>query len=100
MNIDIPELKCQVSIETFSHNGSIANKSSSTDSCLKLGRDREGNCVLSIFDNKNNQKEMKRYTFFKNQENYRLNTKFVAQGKASILISGLNQRIFSEYELN
>ena len=93
MNIDIPELKCVISLENFALNGSIVNKRSLKDARLKLCRNMVGDCVLSIVDNKH-AKEVKQFTFVKGQENYRLNTKFVIEGKASITLQDLNLRIF------
>ncbi|KAH9394741.1 DNA helicase [Tyrophagus putrescentiae] len=92
MNFDIPTVKCCISIESFATNGSVANRRSLTDAQLKLCRNQEGSCVLSL-ENKNG-KEVKRFTFAKNEENYRLNTKFVHEGKASLSLPDLNLRLF------
>ena len=93
MSIKIPQIKCFVSIENFSPNGSIIRKSSISDANLSLCRNRQGDCVLLILDKKTG-KEAKRFTLMKNNENYRLNTKFVSEGKSSILFSELNTRLF------
>lgn len=92
MNFEIPQLKCTISIESFAPNGSVACKRSLTDACLRLCRNQQSECVLSILDKSG--KEAKRFTFAKNQENYRLNTKFAKEGKASLALPDVNLRIF------
>ena len=92
MNINIPTIKCSILIENFAPNGSIINKHCLTSASIELCRNTKGDCVFSI-NNKNN-KEVKRFTFLKNQENYRLSTKFVTEGKCSILLPDLNLRIY------
>lgn len=92
MNFDIPTLKCCISIENFALNGSVASRQSLKDAQLILCRNKDGNCVLSL-ENKTG-KEVKRFTFVKNEENYRLNTKFAQEGKASLTLPDSNIRLF------
>ncbi|XP_027194485.2 ATP-dependent DNA helicase PIF1-like [Dermatophagoides pteronyssinus] len=92
MSVEIPEIKCLINLENLSSNGSLLNKSTITNGRLCLCRNNCGDCVLLVCNDKT--KETKRFTMAKNKGNYRLNTRFVNEGKCSILLNDYNIRLF------
>ncbi|KAH9529892.1 DNA helicase [Dermatophagoides farinae] len=94
MSVEIPEIKCSIIIENLSTNGSLLSKSSITNGRLSLCRNHSGDCVLLVCNDKQTSKESKRFTMAKNKGNYRLNTRFVSEGKCSILLIDYNIRLF------
>lgn len=93
VSLEVPSISCSVSFESSSPNGSLGLKLNVKNATLRLCRNAHGDCVLLVLDQKLN-KEVKRFCFAKNHENYKLNTKFVCEGKCSILICDIHLRLF------
>lgn len=93
MELEIPTLKCSVTIEQFHENGSVANKWTCAAASVTLGRNQQTDCVMQLVDEKN-RRPLKSYVFIKNRENYKLNTKFAAEGKCSITLVDMKHRLF------
>lgn len=93
MNLTIPDIKCSITLERLTSSGSLLNRSKIIDCLLSLCRNDNHDCVLLLKDCKQDQ-ILKNFTMNKNKGNYQLNTKFVSEGKCSIMLHDYNIRLF------
>ncbi|CAG2101112.1 unnamed protein product [Medioppia subpectinata] len=85
---------CCVSIETYCRRDqSLANRCVVSEAMVSLGRNEFRDTIIRIDDRKCG-KRIREFTLLADKLNYKLNTRFVAEGKASVTLMDPNVRIF------
>ena len=94
MSVKIPELFCSLIIEKYcDKNKSLSNRCQISEAVIKLGRNQFKDVVIKIVDNKN-CKTVNEFVLIKDKHNYKLNTRFVSEGKSSLTLNDFNVCIF------
>ncbi|CAG2170118.1 unnamed protein product [Oppiella nova] len=94
MSVQIPKLLCAVTIETYCRrDNSLSNRCVISEAMVTLGRNALKDCVIRVDDRKSGR-SVHQFVLMHTKLNYKLNTRFVLDGKSSITLTDPNVCIF------
>ena len=94
MSVRIPQLICSLIIEKYSDkNKSLSNRCQISEAVVILGRNQFKDVIIKVEDKKCH-KIVNQFVLVKDKHNYKLNTRFVSEGKSSLTLNDFNVCLF------